>query len=147
MSNFPEHIVTFGLYLQALKSHDWTFEHSDDQSAWRRGAKERAMLKAAQPVYDVTGVYWNQKAPEGFKIMPKREPSGWPFPDDRRKPCSEDDTLIAAIDLGLQVLSSQSAPAEPKFESGGGGDFGGGGASSSWDSGSSSDSSSSSSGD
>lgn len=30
-------ITQFDAYVQALATHDWNFEYSDDQKAWRKG--------------------------------------------------------------------------------------------------------------
>lgn len=50
-------------YVQALKTHDWSHEMSEDHSVWQRGAAELERLRLWQqrndPLYEV----WNSHAP------------------------------------------------------------------------------------
>jgi hypothetical protein len=40
-----EHLITLD---RLLAFHDWTYEYSDDHSAWTRGVRERDAINAEQ---------------------------------------------------------------------------------------------------
>jgi hypothetical protein len=50
-------------YIEWLASHDWDYEHSDDQTAWRKGYQQRVQLMVLQPLLDPNYVVWNMYAP------------------------------------------------------------------------------------
>lgn len=50
-------------YLALLRSHDWTFEWSDDHRSWKAGRAEYERLKELQPVVDRDGSLWREFAP------------------------------------------------------------------------------------
>lgn len=54
-------------YIGALGMHDWRFEHSDDQGAFRRGAASLEALLAMQAEVDPSFEIWNTCAPEAFR--------------------------------------------------------------------------------
>jgi len=54
-------------YIRLLRSHDWTFEFSDDQQVWRRGSHERKELEFIQPQIDPDFTVWNKYAPKEFR--------------------------------------------------------------------------------
>lgn len=56
-----------GEYRKKLKSHDWTFEYSEDQSVWRRGRQERDALQQLQKRLDPDCTIWNSIAPSDFQ--------------------------------------------------------------------------------
>ena len=59
--------------IRLLKSHDWTFEYSDDHSAWKRGnAHKKLMIKAYSDVAnefgsDVARTIWNTYAFDKYR--------------------------------------------------------------------------------
>lgn len=48
-------------YRAALASHDWTYEMSDDHSAYCEGRRQRQALEAMQPDLDPGRVIWNSR--------------------------------------------------------------------------------------
>lgn len=54
-------------YASALARHDWSFERSDDYSAWSRGKAEMIRLRSERAAVDPDGVIWNRIAPEGYR--------------------------------------------------------------------------------
>jgi len=61
----PEHLAA---YISALKSHDWSFEWSDDHRVWRAGKDSLEALRSAQKFIDPDGMVWNQFAPVEWQI-------------------------------------------------------------------------------
>ena len=67
----------------ALKSHDWFFDFSDDHSVWLRGRDEREFLRATAKQLVANGMdsievanLWNEFAPSRFGAEPSTfEPS------------------------------------------------------------------------
>ena len=55
-------------YINLLRTHDWSYEWSDDHSVWKRGSDERQALRQMQTKCDEDYKIWNEHAPEGFKI-------------------------------------------------------------------------------
>ena len=55
-------------YIDALIGFDWQFEHSDDQTVWRRGKEGLAALRTMQQTLDPTGEFWNAYAPAPYKM-------------------------------------------------------------------------------
>lgn len=49
-------------YIQALHAMDWTFEHSDDQRAWRAGRDELKRLRLERAAVDADGALWRAHA-------------------------------------------------------------------------------------
>jgi hypothetical protein len=46
-------------YIQLLKAHDWTYQYSDDGSAYRAGKKmSQAIQKLADTVDPDRNIYW-----------------------------------------------------------------------------------------
>lgn len=62
------HVEPVETYRQLLQSHDWQFEFSDDQRAWRQGHYERQALLALQQKHDTDWTIWNSLAPAAFRI-------------------------------------------------------------------------------
>lgn len=62
-------------YKKALAGHDWSFEQSDDHSAYSRGRENLAQITAARREIDPSGEIWNQYAPEAYKVAPKAAPA------------------------------------------------------------------------
>lgn len=54
-------------YINALKWHDWSFEHSDDASVVSHARKTQQEITLAQPRLDPDFRLWNQYAPRDFK--------------------------------------------------------------------------------
>lgn len=57
----------FAAYIEALKSHDWSFEYSDDQRVWLKGRQELSQLRQMQHDLDPKYELWNEHAPKGYK--------------------------------------------------------------------------------
>lgn len=57
-------------YLRLLQAHDWTFEHSDDQSVWHRGVAELDLLRGMQRRLDPDLSIWNVNCPPDFRQAP-----------------------------------------------------------------------------
>lgn len=55
-------------YKQALTSHDWTFEWSDDHNVWKRGVAQRQALKAAQKELDEHAKIWNSLCHRDYSL-------------------------------------------------------------------------------
>jgi hypothetical protein len=55
-------------YLELLKSHDWQFEHTDDQQVWRKGAEELRKLWRLRSEVDPNGTLWNSYAPVKYRV-------------------------------------------------------------------------------
>lgn len=55
-------------YVEALKRHDWEYEHSDDGRVWEAGRDSLRALKRMQPVVDPDGALWNAAAPAEFAL-------------------------------------------------------------------------------
>lgn len=60
-------------YIWALSVHDWDYDYSDDQRAWRRGLAERQALNAAQPKLDPDFTLWNEHAPARYHRLPMQQ--------------------------------------------------------------------------
>ena len=58
-------------YINLLRTHDWSYEWSDDHSVWKRGSDERQVLRQMQTQCDEDYKIWNEHAPEGFQINAK----------------------------------------------------------------------------
>lgn len=56
-------ILTKSQYQEALTTHDWTFEFSDDHKVWRKGREAQAELLYAARVFDRGFELWNAAAP------------------------------------------------------------------------------------
>jgi hypothetical protein len=54
-------------YIAALQAHDWTYEFSDDHSAWQRGFNEHSRLTRLQREIDPLFALWNTHAPAGHR--------------------------------------------------------------------------------
>lgn len=61
-------------YVTLLKQHDWSFEQSDDGSAYRRGRAERAGLIALQREIDPKWEVWNHHCPDDQRVEPSAAP-------------------------------------------------------------------------
>lgn len=64
----PEQLQT---YRDALRSHDWSFEYSDDHSVWQRGRAALGQLQSMQRELDPDFVVWNEHAPSDYQRKPK----------------------------------------------------------------------------
>lgn len=62
-----KHRIERAAYTGALRAHDWTFEHSDDQRVWLAGTESLKTLRTLQPRIDPRHVLWNSIAPEGHR--------------------------------------------------------------------------------
>ena len=72
---------------ELLKTHDWTFDFSDDHSVWTRGNEERERLRSlalALGEHDAERVsnLWNALCPNGFErstesFEPKKPEVKW----------------------------------------------------------------------
>jgi hypothetical protein len=72
---------------ELLKTHDWTFDFSDDHSVWTRGNEERERLRSlalALGEHDAERVsnLWNALCPDGFErstesFEPKKPEVKW----------------------------------------------------------------------
>lgn len=55
-------------YKNLLKTHDWTYQYSDDHRAWEKGNNAQKVLtelaKKVDPSYNI----WNEIAPEMFNM-------------------------------------------------------------------------------
>jgi len=50
-------------YVKLLKSHDWTYDYSDDHSVWRRGADAHKKLRQMSDKLDPEHEVWNKYDP------------------------------------------------------------------------------------
>jgi hypothetical protein len=55
-------------YIQRLKSHDWTYEYSDDHSVWQRGSSERSEIRRLSAILDPKREIWNKYDPFAKKV-------------------------------------------------------------------------------
>lgn len=55
-------------YIQKLKSHDWTYEYSDDHSVWQRGSSERSEIRRLSAILDPKREIWNKYDPFAKKV-------------------------------------------------------------------------------
>ena len=55
-------------YVQKLKSHDWTYEYSDDHSVWQRGSAEKKELRRLADILDPKHEIWNKYDPFAKKV-------------------------------------------------------------------------------
>lgn len=55
--------MTTSEYIALLQSHDWSYEFSDDHSAWRKGKAERDRLHLMRSKLDPSNALWNIYAP------------------------------------------------------------------------------------
>lgn len=62
------------LYQQRLAAHDWSFEYSDDHSAWQRGRAKLQELQYLQPAVDPDFTIWNRYAPAEYQRKSKTAP-------------------------------------------------------------------------
>ena len=60
-------------YVQKLKSHDWTYEYSDDHRYWQKGSAERDELHRLADILDPDHKIWNKYDP----FARKNEASGY----------------------------------------------------------------------
>lgn len=69
----PAHLDS---YVEALRAHDWGFQHSSDQRVYKRGRDERKALSEAQVLIDKDFGLWNRYAPEAYRvhIVPGQQP-------------------------------------------------------------------------
>lgn len=63
----PEQLA---LYQQRLRTHDWSFEYSDDHSVWQRGRAALGELQQLQKRVDPDFAIWNQFAPSDYQRKP-----------------------------------------------------------------------------
>ena len=63
-------MLTLEQYRQALASHDWTFEYSDEHARWKQGSEQRYALVKAQLEHDRDGQIWNEYAPADMRVRP-----------------------------------------------------------------------------
>jgi hypothetical protein len=68
-----ENTMNLDQYKQALKSHDWTFEWSDDHNVWKRGTAQRQALRAAQLAIDPNAKIWNSLCHKDYLILKPTE--------------------------------------------------------------------------
>jgi hypothetical protein len=55
-------------YINALKSHDWTYMYSDDHRVFLAGKQNRDTLVYMRASLDPDARVWNQYVPEGYRI-------------------------------------------------------------------------------
>ena len=55
-------------YRQALQTHDWFYQYSDDNRAYRAGKAQHEQLLMAQRQLDPLGSIWNEYAPRDCRI-------------------------------------------------------------------------------
>lgn len=55
-------------YINQLIRHDWSYDYSDDYSAWKKGLAERNALSALQKQVDPDFTIWNKHAPASYRI-------------------------------------------------------------------------------
>ena len=60
-------------YVQKLKSHDWTYDYSDDHRVWQKGSAERDELHRLADILDPDHKMWNKYDP----FARKNEASGY----------------------------------------------------------------------
>jgi hypothetical protein len=56
-------------YRALLKTHDWSYEYSDDPTVYERGRNERTRLRILQRELDTTLAIWNELAPADYRIV------------------------------------------------------------------------------
>lgn len=54
-------------YRDALRSHDWSFEYSDDHSVWQRGRVALGEIQHLQQQLDPEFKTWNEYAPSDYQ--------------------------------------------------------------------------------
>lgn len=54
-------------YVNKLKTHDWSYEMSDDGRCYRAGQAERAALNTQQKAIDPDFAIWNQHCPLSYR--------------------------------------------------------------------------------
>lgn len=57
-------IETMEQYIKALQTKDWSYDFSDDSSAWARGRREHEWIMAAAKKLDPQLEIYNQHAPD-----------------------------------------------------------------------------------
>lgn len=50
-------------YRQLLRSHDWSYDYSDDHRVWKRGQTQRDELESLAKSFDPDYKIWNSIAP------------------------------------------------------------------------------------
>jgi len=55
-------------YINLLRSHDWSYEWSDDPAVFKRGSQERQVLRQMQTQCDEDYSVWNDHAPEIYRV-------------------------------------------------------------------------------
>ena len=55
-------------YIQLLRTHDWSYEWSDDPRVFRRGSQERQALNQMRTQVDEDYSIWNEHAPELYRV-------------------------------------------------------------------------------
>ena len=55
-------------YIQLLRTHDWSYEWSDDPGVFRRGSQERQALNQMRTQVDEDYSIWNEHAPELYRV-------------------------------------------------------------------------------
>ena len=60
-------LAAVAAYVQALKDHNWEFEHSDVHAAWVRGHNSLNRLRKQQRELDPHFVLWNIHCPESHR--------------------------------------------------------------------------------
>ena len=56
-------------YINLLRSHDWSYEWSDDPAVFKRGSEERQALRQMQTQCDEDYSIWNEHAPEIYRAV------------------------------------------------------------------------------
>ena len=55
-------------YIQLLRTHDWSYEWSDDPGVFRRGSQQRQALNQMRTQVDEDYSIWNEHAPELYRV-------------------------------------------------------------------------------
>ena len=55
-------------FIQLLRTHDWSYEWSDDPGVFRRGSQERQALNQMRTQVDEDYSIWNEHAPELYRV-------------------------------------------------------------------------------
>ena len=61
-------LSTKASYIQLLRTHDWSYEWSDDPGVFRRGSQERQALNQMRTQVDEDYSIWNEHAPELYRV-------------------------------------------------------------------------------
>jgi hypothetical protein len=55
-------------YIDALKTHDWYYEYSDDHSVYSRGRASAQAIQKMRDAIDEDFKIWNEYVPERFRM-------------------------------------------------------------------------------